>query len=79
MANQLDENEIIQHSQEWLNDHGQPSYSHMRKLADEGTVESRDQLEELADQYDVQYDSSTSLQELIERIRLYMNMGPGSA
>ncbi|HYC79855.1 MAG TPA: hypothetical protein VEC17_02420 [Candidatus Binatia bacterium] len=75
----LDESQIIQHSQEWLNEHGQPSYSYLKKLADEGTIESRDQLLELADQYNIPYDKSTTVNELIEKIRLFMNLGPDSA
>jgi hypothetical protein len=77
MANHdvLEESEIIQNSQEWLNDHGHPSFSHLRKMAEEGTIESRDQLEELADSYNIQYDSTTGPEELINRIRLYMNLG----
>jgi len=77
MANRdvLEESEMIQNSLEWLNDHGHPSFSHLQKLAGEGTIESRDQLEELADGYNIQYDSTTGVGELVNRIRLYMNLG----
>lgn len=76
---QISEPDMIQHAQEWLNDHGQPSYSHLKKIAEEGTVESRDQLLELADEYNIQYDKSTSVNELIEKIRLFMNLGSHSS
>jgi hypothetical protein len=75
----LDEPTIIQHAQEWLNDHGHPSYSYLKKLAEDDTIESRDQLLELAQNYDIQFDRSTTTQELIERIRLYMDLGPNLA
>ena len=77
--NHLEEPEIIQHAQEWLNEHGQPSYSYLKKLAEEDSIEARDQLIELAEQYRISYDSSTTTNELIERIRLFMNLGPDSA
>jgi hypothetical protein len=59
----LDESTIIQHSQEWLNEHGHPSYSYLK---------------ELAEQYNVKYDRSTTVRELVEKIRLFMNIGPES-
>ena len=72
---QLEEPTVIQHAHEWLNEHGHPSYSYLRKLADEGTIESRDQLFELAQLYDVAYDQSVTSDDLVERIRLQMDMG----
>lgn len=75
----LDEPTMIQHAQEWLNEHGHPSYAYLKKLAAEDTIESRDQLLELAENYDIQYDRSTTAQELVERIRLYMDIGPNFA
>lgn len=73
--NQLEDNEVIQHSQEWLNAHGSPSYSFLKKMADTDSVESRDSLMELADQYNILYDQSTTLRDLVEKIRLAMNLG----
>jgi hypothetical protein len=75
----LEEPVMIQHAQEWLNEHGQPSYSYLKKLAEDDTIESRDELLELAETYSIQYDHSTTAQELVEKIRLYMNLGPESA
>lgn len=75
----LEEPVLIQHAQEWLNEHGQPSYSYLKKLAQDDTLEARDQLLELAQDYDVRFDHSTTTQELVERIRLYMDLGPNSA
>jgi hypothetical protein len=75
----LDEPVVIQHAQEWLNEHGHPSYSYLRKLAADDTIEARDQLLELAENYDIHYDHSTTAQELVERIRLYMDIGPNLA
>ncbi|MBX4187965.1 MAG: hypothetical protein KW793_02400 [Candidatus Doudnabacteria bacterium] len=76
---QISEPDMIQHSQEWLNSHGQPSYSYLKKLSEDEDPASRDQLLELADQYNIPYDRSTSIRELIEKIRMYMNLGPDSA
>lgn len=78
MAKKLTEETIIQHSNEWLNDHGQPSYSFLKKLADQDTVEARNSLIELADHYNIQYDKSTTLRELVEKIRLSMSLGSES-
>jgi hypothetical protein len=72
----LDETSVIQHSQEWLNDHGHPSYSQLMKLAEDGTIESREQLMELAQNYDIPYDRATTPYDLIERIMLYREFGP---
>jgi hypothetical protein len=74
----LDESTIIQHSQEWLNEHGQPSYSYLKKLADNQTAESKDELLEIADRYNISYDKSTTVNDLVEKIRLFMSLGPES-
>jgi hypothetical protein len=76
---QLNESDMIQHSQEWLNSHGQPSYTYLKKLADDDDPASKDELLELADQYNIPYDRSTTVNELVEKIRMFMSMGPDSA
>jgi hypothetical protein len=76
--NQLDESTLIQHSQEWLNEHGQPSFSYLKRLVEDDTIESREELLELAQNNGVQYDHSTTMQELMDRIRLSMSIGPES-
>lgn len=65
----------FQHASEWLNDNGHPSYSYLMKLAEEDTVESRDELMELAERYDIPRHTVTTTQDLVEKIMLYMNMG----
>jgi hypothetical protein len=75
---QLDEPTMIQHSQEWLNSHGAPSYSYLKKLAEDDDLASREELLELAERYNISYDRSTPLQDLVEKIRLFMNIGPES-
>ncbi len=77
--NQIDESSIIQHSQEWLNDHGQPSYSHLKKLMESNDPADKDELLELAERYNISYDRSTTLNELVEKIRMFMGMGSDSA
>ncbi len=77
--NPIDESDLIQQSQEWLNRHGQPSYSYLKKLANDDDPRSRDELLELADQYNIPYDHSTPVNDLVEKIRMYMNLGPDSA
>lgn len=76
---EINDDVLMQHANEWLNDHGQPSDAYLKRLADENTVEAKDQLFEIADQYNIVYDSATPMQELIEKIRLYMDMGTGPA
>jgi hypothetical protein len=75
---QLDESTIIQHSQEWLNEHGQPSYSYLKKLAENENLDAREELVELAERYNVPYDKSTTLKDLVEKIRLFMGLGQDS-
>jgi hypothetical protein len=73
--NQLEEPTIIQHAHEWLNEHGQPSYSYLMNLAELDTVEAHDELMELAQVYDIAYDPSATSNELVEKIRLHMDAG----
>jgi hypothetical protein len=75
----LDDGMMIQHAQEWNNEHGWfPSYSYLKKLAEEGTIESRDQLLEIAERFDIKYDRATTPLDLVEKIRLFMNLNPSS-
>ena len=71
----LEEPTVIQHSHEWLNDHGMPSYSYLQKLAEGDAATTRDELMELAETYDISYDRTTSPQELIDKIWLRISSG----
>lgn len=56
----------------FMNDQNQPSPELLAQLRDEASVESRDKLREIADDYNVSYDPDTSHQELYDRISLAM-------
>lgn len=64
--------ESIQHANEWLNNHGQPSYEVLKSLSDSGTPEAMETLQQLADKYNISYVQDTTPSELVDKIRLAM-------
>jgi hypothetical protein len=59
----------IKKTEDWLNEHGQPDFEYLQSLATNGNPEALEKLKSIADDLDVTYDSSTSTEELIGRIR----------
>lgn len=57
----------------WLNLNGEPDYSYLQSLASQSTPESIEELRLVADDLDVDYHSSISADELVERIRLRLS------
>jgi len=63
----------ISHANQFLNDEDHPSPARLRKLADDQTEASLEQLRSIADQFNVLYDENTTRQELYDRISLRMD------
>ncbi len=57
----------------WLNENGQPNFDYLQALAQEGTVESLEQLKLIADDVNADYQENISALELVERIRLSLS------
>jgi len=62
-------NDEIKDNENWLNEHGQPDFEYLRSLAKNGSPESLEKLKSIAEDFDVEYDPSTSSEDLIGRIR----------
>lgn len=60
---------------QWLNDHGQPTFSKLKRLADLQTPEANELLRELADDYNVRYDEETPPMKIVEEIMLRVGEG----
>lgn len=55
---------------EWLDEHGQPDFNYLESLKKEGSIESIDKLKAIATDLDVDFNSTTPVDQLIELIRL---------
>jgi len=55
--------------EDWLNEHGEPDFAYLKSLAEDGSPEALEKLNSIADDLDVERDSDTSPEDLIERIR----------
>jgi hypothetical protein len=65
----------IRHSNNWLNDEGQPSFEKIRSLAEAGTAEAMETLREIAGRYNVSYDEDTTPKKLLDKINLALGQG----
>jgi hypothetical protein len=59
----------IKSEENWLDEHGQPSFEYLQSLAADGSSEAIEKLKSIAEDLDVSYDPDTSAEELIGRIR----------
>lgn len=59
----------IEKMEDWLNEHGLPDFKYLKSLAVDGSSEELDNLKSIAEDLDVEYNSDTSVEELIGRIR----------
>lgn len=64
-------------AESWLNEHGQPNYKYLQDLTQEGSPESMEKLRLIADDLNVDYNSGTSQEELVEKIRLAIDQNQG--
>ena len=53
----------------WRNEHGEPSFEYLQSLAADGSPEAMEKLQSIADDLDVEYNSSDSADALVEKIR----------
>ena len=60
--------DVIEGDEEWLEEHGHPTYESLQKLVLEGTPESLSKLSEIADDYNVEYNDATTPEELMDLI-----------
>ena len=70
-ANKSDERteDEIERTEDWRNEHGQPSFEFLRSLADEGTPEALEKLRSIAGDLNVTCDADTPIDELVGMIR----------
>jgi len=61
-------NKIIKEEDNWLNEHGQPSYEYLQQLVSDGSVESLEKLRSIATDLDVEFEQNTSAQMLADLI-----------
>jgi hypothetical protein len=66
----------IRNAESWLRDHGKPTYEHMMSLARTGTNESAEVIRELAENYNIAFDSRSTLQEMVQKIWSAMESSP---
>jgi hypothetical protein len=59
----------IEETEDWHNEHGQPDFGYLYTLATDGSPEAMEKLRSIAGDLNVAYDSDTSPENLIERIR----------
>ena len=62
------EEQSIEHAARWQEEHEEPTPEKLQELAQEDTLEAREELQELAERYDVVYDGGTPSEDLARRI-----------
>ncbi|HEV8601419.1 MAG TPA: hypothetical protein VGQ87_02360 [Patescibacteria group bacterium] len=72
--NQMDDISL-NHANRWLKDHQNLSPKDLEKLGNEHSFMALEALRELADTYNVSYDSTTRAHELADRISIAMDQG----
>jgi len=60
----------IERTEAWRNEHGEPNFTYLQSLAEDGGPEAMEKLRSIADDLDVVYDSDTTTENLIGKIRL---------
>lgn len=53
----------------WRDEHGKPSFEYLQSLVNDGSVEALEKLRSIAEDLDVNFNSSTSVEELVGMIR----------
>lgn len=67
----------LENTQSWLNEHGNPDFEYLQSLADDGSPRALEELKLIADDLDVDYHSSVSVDELVGKIRLSLSQSEG--
>lgn len=65
----------IQDKENWLDEHGNPSFDFLQSLADSGNLEK---LSSIASDLDAEYSPGDSAEELIDAIRIATRSNPNS-
>jgi hypothetical protein len=66
------EGKHIQQAERWMNDHGRPSYDFMMNTAEKGNAEAVETIANWAQDFDVDFDGTVPLTEMVQRIWLAM-------
>lgn len=61
------ETEVVE---DWKNEHGDPDFSFLQSLLNEGSPASREKIIQIASDLDVDFDDETPMEELVGRIRM---------
>lgn len=69
MENNNEEQDRMQDIEDWRNEHGQPNFAFLQSLVSDGSVEALEKLKSIAEDLDVQFDSNSSPENLVEMIR----------
>ena len=56
--------------EDWRNEHGEPDFDYLKSLETDGSIEAIEKLRSIAADLDVNFNSSTSVDELVGMIRL---------
>ena len=73
MEKENDSNREINNVEDWRNEHGKPDFEYLQSLAKDGSIEAFNKLRSIATDLDVNFNSSTSIEELIDMILLEGN------
>jgi hypothetical protein len=69
----------VRQANEWLNDHGRPSFDVLMDLARRHTAQAKEILWEYAERYDITHDPTMRLEDLVHRIWTAMESSPDTA
>jgi|GEM_PF-6872896 hypothetical protein len=65
----------VRNAEKWLEDHGKPKYEELIRLAKSPYIEDKEQLRELAELYDLGFDTTQSPETIAEQIWTAMDDG----
>ena len=65
-------------TQQWLNDHNEPSFDYMMNIAKRHTPQAAEIVMEWAEKYNIQFDRTMPLEETVQRIWNAMQSGQSS-
>jgi len=60
----------------WRNEHGNPDFEYLQSLVEDGGLQAREKLHEIANDLNVRYDEDTSLRSLVDQILLVVKSDP---
>ncbi|MBX4187447.1 MAG: hypothetical protein KW802_04340 [Candidatus Doudnabacteria bacterium] len=69
----------VRHAQQWLNDHDRPSFDYMMGIAKRHTAQAAEIIMEWAEKYNVQFDPTLPLEDVVQRIWTAMESSPDTS